>query len=138
TNPPSQESRGRLIYWIFGIVGIAISLEIIYWTFRCINLVKKKDDGNNNDVAINRRRGLFDTPSYAGSIDEQLPPYESFSLPKYNNIVNESTPESIQVVEVDTGISDTNTSQPNVSPSSPTQPPQPPQPQPTPECHSLS
>ncbi|CAG8592261.1 13673_t:CDS:2 [Funneliformis caledonium] len=39
---------------------------------------------------INRRRDLFDIPSYAGSIDEELPPYEGFSLPKYHHIINEN------------------------------------------------
>src|SRR6266487_3612126 len=70
-------SRSNILYWIFGIVGIAVFMEIIYWVFRCFNLVRKTNNnnqsGNNNNGVVNRRRGLFDTPSYAGSVDEQLP-----------------------------------------------------------------
>ncbi|CAG8500226.1 8748_t:CDS:2 [Funneliformis mosseae] len=65
--------KNNILYWVFGIIGIAVFVEIIYWIFR-----------------FNRRRDLFDIPSYAGSIDEELPPYEGFSLPKYHHIINEN------------------------------------------------
>ncbi|CAG8482435.1 20196_t:CDS:2 [Rhizophagus irregularis] len=88
-NLTDSEGKNRILYWVFGIVGIAVFVEVVYWM-----------------------RGLFDTPSYAGSIDEQLPPYEGFSLPKYNNIINENTSdegtENTQTEEINTSIPDTN------------------------------
>ncbi|GBC00189.1 hypothetical protein RclHR1_03780018 [Rhizophagus clarus] len=144
-NLADSESKNRILYWVFGIVGIAVLVEVIYWMFRCANLLKKERGKNNNnqinnDIGVNRRRGLFDTPSYAGSIDEQLPPYEGFSLPKYNNIINENISEeteNIQTEETNTDISDTNStveieplpsssqSQQSQQLSQPLQPPQP-------------
>src|SRR5688572_16742478 len=79
-------SKNRILYLIFGIVGIAVFLEIIYWMFRCFSLAKRGNDsgirgnnsgiignnsgiiGNNNDDDVHRRRGLFDIPSYVGSV----------------------------------------------------------------------
>jgi len=100
TNETGSESRNHILYWIFGIIGIAVFVEIIYWMFRFVNLLRREFRRDNNNIQsingiinfqVNRRRGLFDTPSYAGSIDEELPPYEGFSLPKYNvNEVNEN------------------------------------------------
>ncbi|PKC69220.1 hypothetical protein RhiirA1_415956 [Rhizophagus irregularis] len=118
-NLTDSEGKNRILYWVFGIVGIAVFVEVVYWMFRCANILKKEREknnnnriNNNNDIGINRRRGLFDTPSYAGSIDEQLPPYEGFSLPKYNNIINENTSdegtENTQTEEINTSIPDTN------------------------------
>ncbi|CAI2166654.1 9088_t:CDS:2 [Funneliformis geosporum] len=124
---PEPEKENHLLYWIFGIIGIAVFVEIIYWIYRCIHLLRKgfgRNDNNYNiqsangnyinNLSINRRRGLFDTPSYAGSIDEELPPYEGFSLPKYNHIINENISsnegdrgsivfprETIQMIELD-------------------------------------
>ncbi|RIA98605.1 hypothetical protein C1645_749309 [Glomus cerebriforme] len=121
-NLNDSETKNRLLYWVFGIVGIVVFVEIIYWMLRCVNLLKKgrgKNNNNqNNNVGVNgvvRRRGLFDTPSYAGSVDEQLPPYEGFSLPKYNSIIieNNSDEGTITIhdnMEVNTtSISDDNT-----------------------------
>lgn len=141
-NLTDSESKNRILYWVFGIVGIAVFVEVIYWMFRCANILKKEREKNNNNqinnnIGINRRRGLFDTPSYAGSIDEQLPPYEGFSLPKYNNIINENTSddgtENTQTEEINTNIPDTNSTVeieplPSLPHSQQSQLPQPPQP----------
>lgn len=80
SNPPDKM---EVMNWILAAISIVIVVELIFWIFKCVNMVRKgsssNDDNSNNNGFPNRP---FDVTSN-GPDDECLPPYDGLSLPKY-------------------------------------------------------
>ncbi|CAG8510727.1 5994_t:CDS:1 [Acaulospora colombiana] len=80
----SSPDKMEVMNWILAAISIVIVIELIFWLFKCVNMVRRGISGNEENESINNNGSprVFD-PASNGPDDEYLPPYDGLSLPKY-------------------------------------------------------
>ncbi|KAF0467102.1 hypothetical protein F8M41_026076 [Gigaspora margarita] len=86
-NMMTSNYSSEITKFILIVISIVIVVELIFWLFKLVNKMKGRNfvpnEGQVTQVTRVRNENGFDTASTAGSVEEYLPPYDGFSLPKY-------------------------------------------------------
>ncbi|CAG8438321.1 9825_t:CDS:1 [Acaulospora morrowiae] len=91
----SSPNKMEVMNWILAAISIVIVVELIFWLFKCINMVRKGVTGGEDDR--NQDNNGQSEAASNGLDDEELPPYDGLSLPKYCEAMETSNNDNEQL-----------------------------------------